>query len=170
MENKDDIIKKLHSGEAGQIAEALREIKTNGDISITPALFDALHSVEDHETVTEIINLLSDIKDSSFRQVLIARIEAAPSQEAKARLLRICWESSLDYSDYAELFAGILINDDFLAALEASTILEEIPPLNPERQHNIVEMLRHADVAEEKQFLINSTWEALLHKDEEEQV
>lgn len=166
MENKEEIIKQLHNGDAGQIAAALQGVKTDGDISIVPALLDALETAQEHDTATLITNLLSDIKDPSFRGVLAGRIESAPSQESKARLLRICWESPLDYSDYAELFAGILIHDDFLAALEASTILEEMHSLCPEKQQAVMEMLQQADVADEKQFLIDSTLEALRHEHE----
>lgn len=166
MENKEEIIKRLHSGDAEQVEAALLEIKTDGDISVVPALLDTLATAQEHGTVTLITNLLSDIKDPSFGGVLAGRVESAPSQEAKARFLRICWESSLDYSDYAELFAGILIQDDFPTALEASTILEEMHSLCPEKWHTVTEMLQQADVPDEKRFLIDSTLEALRHEHE----
>lgn len=155
MENKDDILKKIKSDDPQLRAEAWQNIKEEGDITIVPALLQLLLSVTDHQITTELISLLSDIKENAFKELLIGQIRTTTAAGPKSLLLRICWESSLDFSAHAPLLAEIVLNDDFIAALEAATTLENMT-LPPEKQTEILTYLQKETVPEEKQFLIDN--------------
>lgn len=167
MENKDDILKKLNSSDPGLQHEAIAEIKNTGDISIAPALLDTLVSAEDHHFISELTGLLADIKDNQFKTLLAERIRETSSAPQKALLLRICWESALDFSEYTDLFIQILIRDEFIAALEASTILEELSYPDTEKREKMITLLKNTPASEEKQFLIDNILDTIGQQTEE---
>ena len=156
MENKDEIIKKLNSGDVELLQEAVNMIKAEGDFLILPELFRLLETEQEHAVVNVVISLLADVKDKSFKDILINQITDTVDPRVKAILLRICWESALDFSEDARLFARIMIEDEFAVALEASTVLEELQMIPENEREEVLKILRSKKVSEDKQFLIDS--------------
>lgn len=166
MDNGTEILKKINSGEPELAAEAVREIKENGDLAITEALLSNLENIGDPRIVTLIVNLLADIKDNKFRDILIREIKKPHSAQIKSELLRIVWESSLDYSGYLDFFLELLQQEDFAVAFEASTIIENMVCQLTEEQlhrlHHIVEVF-----PADKQYLIENIHAEMESLDEE---
>lgn len=153
MENNNDILNKINSGEPEVIAEAVKEIKENGDLSIAEALIRNLQNIREAHTVTVVVNLLADIKDNNFREILIKEIQSATSSDIKIELLRIVWESSLDYSAYLNVFLELLRHCDFAIAFEASTVIENmVHHLNEEQKSKLHEVITAFPT--DKQYLI----------------
>lgn len=162
MENKEDILKKLNSEDPEIWAEATGKIKSEGDLTIIPDLLDLLTTEKNHLLTKEIINVLADIKDSGFIPLLMNRIKSVSQPIAKSLLLRVTWESSLDFSEYAEDFVKMLLEDDFIVALEAGTTLENLEYLDKKRKTSLLSQLKQAQTTDEKQFLIGdilNTWD-----------
>ena len=64
-------------------------------------------------------------KEPKVAELLMTAIsEAAP--ENKKKLLTACWEADLDCTPNINIFADIVINDDFPIALEALTSIENM--------------------------------------------
>lgn len=156
MENKEEVLKQLKSEDPELSAEASEKIKNEGDLTIIPALFDLLAASKEHHTTTKIVNLLADIKNSGFVPLLMDRIKATLQPAPKSVLLRICWESSLDFSAYAEDFINILQQDDFMVALEAATALENMKHIEHRRKTSLLSRLKQICTTDEKQFLIDN--------------
>ena len=156
MENKEEILNRLNSEDPELSAEAAEKIKNEGDLTLIPHLFDLLAASNERHTTTEIINLLADIKDSGFIPLLMERIKNTTQPAAKSVLLRICWESSLDFSAYAEDFINILKQDDFSVALEAATALENMEHIEHSRKTSLLSQLKQIRTTDEKQFLIDN--------------
>lgn len=151
----NDILKNIQSGEPERIAEAVREIKENGNLSMAQTLVENLNRIPDAHTVTLVVNLLADIKENAFREILIARLQTETKPEIKAELLRIVWESSLDYSGYLPVFLEILRDDDFTVAFEASTVIENmVCNLTAEQHRQLHEYIE--TFPEDKAFLIEN--------------
>lgn len=74
MENKQDILKKLGSSDIDLVSEAIEQIKTEGDLSIVPELLDILLQCKEPVIITHITSLLSDIKDSGFKTILMEKL------------------------------------------------------------------------------------------------
>ena len=108
MENNEEILKKISSGDPEAIAEAVDTVKENGDLVIAGKLLDILSQPLAPSTITIIANLLADIKDNQFKDLLIQKLEQTSEGTLKKELLRIVWESSLDYSSYLDHFLQIL--------------------------------------------------------------
>lgn len=159
MENKA-LLEKISSGDDEQIAEALRDFKENGDLQAAGALLDHLRQIKDERLVTTLSNLLADIKDSQFRPLLISKLEEAEDERTRSGLLRIVWESALDYSAYLDVFLRLLQDESFLVAFEASTVIENlVHRLSLEQIDRLREAIRH--FPEEKEFLVENIREAI---------
>ena len=154
METKD-ILQKIQSGEPELMAEAIKEIKENGNLSIAQTLLENLNRIPDAHALSQLVNLLADIKENAFREILIARLPAETKPEVKAELLRSVWESSLDYSSYLPVFLEILKADDFPVAFEASTAIENmVCNLTAEQHRQLHEYIE--TFPEDKAFLIEN--------------
>ena len=152
---------------------AIEQIKQEGDISIVPELLDILLQSQDSNTITNLTALLSDVKESDFKTVLMDKLINATSDSGKANLLRICWESAIDFSEYLDVFIDMLLNDDFITALEASTVIENLQGKIPEEKiHTAIKRLE-AESDEDKAFLLEDTIlhlkEMLHYKEEKEE-
>lgn len=169
MENKDEILKQLNSEDPEIFAQATEKIKSEGDLTIVPLLFDLLSTGKDHYFTTEIVNLLADIKNRGFVPLLMERIKNTFQPEVKSVFLRISWESSLDFTEYAEDLINILLKDEFIVALEAATTLENLDHLKKDRKTSMLSQLKQAQTTDEKQFLIDNiihAWEEETEKEE----
>lgn len=157
MENNNEILHKINSGEPELITEAVKEVKENGDLEVAQALLRNLEQLKNEHTISIVVNLLADIKDNRFRGMLIQKIKETPDLPLKSQLLRIVWESSLDYSAHLELFLEILQHEDFTVAFEASTVIENmVHNLNAEqhtRLHTVIDSF-----PEEKLYLIKNIY------------
>ena len=162
MENQDDLLKKIGSNDSELMAEAFREIKENGDDSILEPLLNLLETKPEVPVVSGIVNLLADVRASGFRKILTDRIRQTQDAQTKGDLLRIVWESSLDYSADLDLFLDILQNGEFAAAFEASTVIENLVHNLTEEQHNqLHELFESSIIPEDKRFLIENIIEEM---------
>lgn len=161
MENKDDLLKKINSNDPESVAEALNDIKENGDETMIPLLLDLLEETQDSRVISGIANLLSDIRENSFRTILVSRIRQTQNAQLKSVLLRIAWESSLDYSSDLDLFTDILLHDDFVAAFEASTLIENLVHNLTSEQQEQLRALFEDGIPEDKKFLIENIVEEM---------
>lgn len=155
MNTNSELLKKIQNDDPELLAEAIKEIKENGDLSIAQMLLENLENIRNSHTMTIITNLLADIKENAFREILINNLQATPQSPIKAELLRIIWESSLDYSHYLPIFLDILQNDDFTTAFEASTVIENmVHNLTTEQRQQLHKFIE--TFPENKQFLIEN--------------
>ncbi|WP_155828192.1 hypothetical protein [Butyricimonas synergistica] len=172
MENKQDILKQLASNDMEVVKSAIEQIKQEGDISIAAELLDILQQSQDTAVITNLTALLSDVKDSNFKTILMDKLINATSDTGKANLLRICWESAIDFSEYLDVFVDMLINEDFITALEASTVIENLGGKIPEEKLLAAIKRLETNKDEDKSFLLEDTilhLKVLLCPEEEEE-
>lgn len=165
MENKDELLKKISANDPEIVTEAIKEIKENGDNTIITPLLNILSSQTASHIVSGIVGLLADIKENDFRDILIERIRQEKNPHVKATLLRIAWESSLDYSGHLDLFTDILLNDEFVTAFEASTLIENFVHNLTEEQHNQLHAF-FEQIPADKQFLIENIIEEMENEEQ----
>lgn len=72
-------------------------------------------------------NIFKQLKEGNAQSVLVEAIQNVKKNDDKARLCAACWESGLDFTSYFSFFAGLSCNADFLLAMEALTVVENIP-------------------------------------------
>lgn len=160
MENNVEIVRQLRSGEPELVEAAVREVQEKGDLDVASALLECIGELEEGRLTTAVLNLLADIKDSRFRKLLMERLEASRDSVEKCRLMRVVWESALDYSAYLEVFLRLLQEEEFTVAFEASTVIENmVHHLSREQSARLHEVV-HA-FPEEKRFLVENIHEEM---------
>lgn len=121
-----NIIEKLNSENPIIIKETLIELREKGTFENTPLLFDLLVKHHNSNIANTIKSFISDIKDSSVKNTIVDYLKNEKYKIIKKDLLTICWESRFDFSDNLDIFVTSLINDDFITAFEALTVIENL--------------------------------------------
>ncbi len=119
------LIAKLQSGKPSVILEALREIKVAGTAALIPSLFDIVARGKDELIIEEVLRILSDIKEKDAVPYIVESIRRQSYGSHAADVLAVCWQSSLDFSPYIDVFTDIFTSADYQASIEAFSVIEE---------------------------------------------
>ena len=147
-ENKDRLrnqIIALRSGNRIAILDALREIRTQSNVSILPELFELLLDEENEEIIQGVTSLLNDLKVQDAAPVLTEAI-ANPEYHPIARILvAACWQNGLSYGKYADTFTRVAIEADFATSIEAFTVLEAaVGEIDRDQRNRLSEQIRNS--------------------------
>jgi hypothetical protein len=125
-ENKEikSIISDLQSGDTAKILDALKRNRKDGNKTTFKAVLLCLKDTDDPDVEANIIQFLHDLKDESSIPLLIEAIEDEAYSYYHSFLIASFWQSSLDGSDYIELFIKKAIENDYMTALEVLTVVE----------------------------------------------
>jgi len=148
--NKEDNNKKLRlqiaslrSSNKSAIIETLKELRSEGDISVLPELFNLMLIQEDEEVKNEITSLLNDLKDKEAAEVLAEAIANPEYELIQTSLVAACWQNGLSYGKHISTFVNVVISGDYSAAIEAFTVIEEaVGDLNQEERTILVRSLK----------------------------
>ncbi len=116
----------LFSTSNATVISAIRKIREQGNKLYLPILFDILLSGNDPEVITEISDLLGNIKDKTSVPILTGALEDEKYSPIKKTILSACWQNGLHYHDYLPTFVNIVINDDWETAFEAFTVIDNM--------------------------------------------
>ena len=70
-------------------------------------------------------SFMNDIKEPGARTEIITEVMKSYKPETISMLVSSCWQSGLDYSEFAGDFANIFLTGDYITALECLTVIEE---------------------------------------------
>ncbi len=125
-ENKEikSILSDLQSKDTTKILDALKRNRKDGNQATFKAVLLCLKDTDDPDVEANIIQFLHDLKDESSIPPLIEAIENEEYSYYHSFLIASFWQSSLDGSDYIELFIRKAIENDYMTALEVLTVVE----------------------------------------------
>jgi hypothetical protein len=66
----------------------------------------------------------NDVKEISCRAEVIESLKSVNNQASRTMLASSCWQSGLDYSEYAVALADAFMTGDYMTSLECFTVLE----------------------------------------------
>lgn len=162
MDKKPGYIQRLSFCDGDTIAKTLLEIRNEGDFSLVPELLDLFLSSKNHTVTLLLTALLGDIKEPAFKPLLIERLLKTTDEEQRGLLLRICWESPLDFSEYLELFVDLLMEGQYITTLEAYTIISNLSVSIPEQTlQQLISRLSEHRKKTDNLFLIDESIQAL---------
>jgi len=150
-------IDSLRSSNRSAILETLEELRTEGDISVLPELFNLMLVHEDEEIISKIAKLLNDLKDKEAAEILAAAIANPEYEKIQTALLAACWQNGLSYSKQINTFVDVVVSADYAASLEAFTVIEEaVGELEEDERLKLVSLLKSKlqDVEEQKKALV----------------
>ncbi|MDR2129915.1 MAG: hypothetical protein LBP56_01885 [Odoribacteraceae bacterium] len=166
MRERQEVFQDLRGGLPGPIDRAIQEIREGADVSIVPELLDMLLHAHDVYLVSRLTALLADVKEPAMTGLLMDRLVATGDGEEQARLLRVCWESALDFSGYLDVFAGLLLAGDYITALEAATVMMHLNgDIAAGRRARVIRQLREASTDEDRTFLVEEVIQSLSRQE-----
>jgi hypothetical protein len=118
-------IQSLRSGNRNAILGTLGELRSKGNVSILPELFQLLLVQEDEQILGELTAFLNDLKDQEAAEILVSAIANPEHEKIQRTLVAACWQNGLSYGKFLGIFAEVLISADYETAIEAFTVLEE---------------------------------------------
>lgn len=118
-------IESLRSSNRTAILSTLKDLRSDGDVSVLSELFQLLLVQEDREIQDEIAALLNDLKDQEAVVELADAIVNPEYQEIQSILVAACWQNGLSYGKHISAFVEVLISGEYAAAIEAFTVIEE---------------------------------------------
>ena len=134
MEKSEEIKlrKQLHSNEPIDIIKAVSILRETGNEIFIEDLARILCTTDNNEIYALTLRIFDDLKNKNAVPEIIKVIKDKSYEKEKRSLVSSCWKSGLDYSAALSIFFDIFINDDFLTAFEAYSVLEtNIPNLKP---------------------------------------
>ncbi len=118
-----NVLKGLQSADSIKVIETIEELRVAGKASDIPILLEMLHLSQNAEIKSRIIALFSNLKESDAIPLIVEAIQNQKYAPEMKELVSCCWENGLDYSKYLALFVDLLIENDFLVAFEAYTVI-----------------------------------------------
>ena len=122
-----DILSNLKSTDPEILLETITKIRDSGNSYILAELIDLLHNTELPEIKRSILNLLSELKNKESVPAFIEAIKNEKYINEHKELIACCWQNGLSYNKYLPVFIDLVINEEFLIAFEAFTVIENKP-------------------------------------------
>ena len=136
-------IESLRSSNRSVILDTLRELRSEGNVSVLPDLFNLMLVQEDEDILAEIGSLLNDLKEQEAAEILAEAIANPEYQEIQTPLVAACWQNGLSYGKQITTFAEVVVSGDYNAAIEAFTVIEEaVGELEQEERVQLVSSLK----------------------------
>ena len=118
-----ETIEKLQSPNSELVANTLNQLGESGNSAYIPVLIELLHSTKNSEIKKRISRLLAELKHSDAIPLIIEAIQDKQYVAELQYLVSACWENGMDYSDHLSLFTDLVIENEFLVAFEAYTVV-----------------------------------------------
>jgi len=136
-------IASLRSSNKSAILGTLKELRSEGDVSILPELFSLMLIQEDEEILDELAKFLNDLKDKEAAEVLAKAVANPEYEKIQTSLLAACWQNGLPYGEHISTFVDVVVSGDYSAAIEAFTVIEEaVGDLEKEERASLVGSLK----------------------------
>lgn len=115
----------LNGGKEGEIAERIRLLRSEepfaGALKLLAQHYDTTDNQHIRHTISDLFN---DLKEKSARAEVIESVTSVTKQDTRAMLISSCWQSGLDYSEFAMPLAEQFVSGDYMTSLECFTVLD----------------------------------------------
>ena len=152
---KASTVNRLNSDDLKVAINAINELGETGNAAYIPVLVELLHSTENADIKKRIAKLLSTLKHSDAIPLIIEAIENKKYAGELRYLVSACWENGMDYSEHLPLFIDLVIEQEFMVAFEAYTVITNMSgkisqQIADRESHKIKEAILEADTQKKK--------------------
>ncbi|OQY04136.1 MAG: hypothetical protein B6I20_03610 [Bacteroidetes bacterium 4572_117] len=120
------IIKRLLSSKTEEVLFTINKLRNTGNKNVVPFLIEILATHKDEKVKESILKLLFDLKYQSAADGIVKGIKSDKYAIIHKDLLQVCWQSTIDFSMYVDVFVEMFIKGDFEECFEAFTVIENI--------------------------------------------
>jgi predicted DNA-binding protein len=126
------------------IAEAIERLRDEEPFEGAVGLLSSCYDKNSASLVKKAIeNFFNDLKDKDLRPEIISEIKKERPGETVLMLVSSCWQSGMDYTDFAGDFAGTFLKGDYGTSLESFTVIEGmIPEMGKAERERIAGLIR----------------------------
>ena len=125
----NEIIRRLRSDKAVMVIPVLNHLRQSVHVSAyLNEILNLLYRTSDDNTRREISLFLSDIKDPASIPPIIEALNNNSYKPVWNIITAACWQSGLDYSKNVDTFIRLLLEEDYMTALEAFSVIEQSFP------------------------------------------
>jgi len=146
----------LRSNNRSAILGTIKDLRSDGDVSVLPELFNLMLIQEDEEILGAISALLNDLKNKDAAEVLALAISNPEYKQIQTSLVAACWQNGLSYGKHLQVFVNAVVSGSYGAAIEAFTVIEEaVGELDTHEREGLVHSLKSKlkQVEEQKKTL-----------------
>jgi hypothetical protein len=154
----DELRHAIHTNNYRVVHSMIEEIRTTGKVSYLPYLLDLLTTGCPESIKQDVLLLVGDLKLQECADTITGYIKNNKAGTHLAQLIASCWQSSLDFSNFLEIFTDCFITENYQTALESFTVIEEMlwrtkPELIASCRHILID--RVSEISAEKLPLYN---------------
>jgi HEAT repeat protein len=139
QEKVDTLISELKMSDDLLVLKAIKKIRKSGSEKLIQPLVELLHDTDSDTVKQEIIQLFYDLKDSKSIPVLLDALDSEKGIPNRAILMSVFWQAGMNPSEEVDVFVRIAIEGDYMQALEALTVIENLE--GPFKEETILESL-----------------------------
>lgn len=148
---------KLFSPESEIVISAIRLLEEQGNRNYLPILFELLVAHSEKKVRVEILKLLGNIKDKESVEIFTEALKTPKFAPIRKEIATACWQTGMDFSAHLDIFADLVINENWETAFEAFTVIENTEEFPPQEQLKDLKLkvagaLKTAD--EQKQYFL----------------
>jgi hypothetical protein len=120
-----ELQKVLESGNRNEVDRKIKSLRSEapfaGALRVLALFFDSSDDEGLRQTITRFFN---DMKERSARIEVIESLATVKRMSSKTMLASSCWQSGLDYSEYAVNLAEAFSAGDYETSLECFTVID----------------------------------------------
>jgi len=124
----------------------LEKIEASGGLKDVDFLIDSINS-SNSLISDKAYYLLCNIKKAGAVEKIIEKLKNSKTEREKILLTSICWQSSLDFSAYLELFTNLAINGSLELTIESFSSIENIINQNMHKKKQVISCLNTLETA-----------------------
>jgi hypothetical protein len=115
----------LNGGTEREINERIKLLRSEEPFRGALRLLALFYDRTDNENISMAISgLFNDMKQKPAMAEVIESIAAVRKPSSRAMLVSSCWQSGLDYSEFAIPIAEQFLSGDYMVSLECFTVLD----------------------------------------------
>lgn len=161
----DETIAELSSRNERQIIGALKRIPHEGSPQMIEALFSLYAQSPSKEVIILLEKVVHNLKDADCIMPMLDLLENGKHAKIHAPILASFWQSGLDVSEHLETLVNAAIAGDFLTAMEALTVIENLEFSNDDAITKSIQLMDKAvELKSDKQTLLVELRQVLLDK------
>ncbi len=129
MENRklnSEIVERIRSGKESLVIPTINNLRNRVQSAMyIPEIIHLLYKTKNDVIRRELSLFLADMKDASGIPYIIEALNDKQYQKIWHEIIATCWQSGLNFSGYLETFVDIFLEEDYLTALEAFSVIEQ---------------------------------------------
>ena len=168
----ESILDDVQSNDRSKMINAFKKLSSKGNQNIIQPLIDLYSSSDNDELKNEIKKTLSQLKTTKALPILIKNLGNKDKRVIELVLYSI-WSSNLDACDHISKIIEVACKCDFMVALEALTLIENLE--GPFKEEELIEGMIYINEylsgeLDDKEGLIKSISEILMLFEEQIQI